>query len=334
MTAERTERSPDRAADARQSDHFDGQRFFNPGVSTDKGVADLWRWQRMRKRVAWPKTVVDPPAQPPPDHVAEGEAACTFIGQATYLVKLAGLTLLTDPIFSERASPFRFAGPKRVRPPGLSLDRLPPIDVILLSHNHYDHMDLASLKALHARFRPTIVTGLGNGAYLATKGIPGAIELDWWETCAPRPGLAVRYVPAQHWSSRTLRDRRRMLWGGHVVEASGVRLYFAGDTGFFPGFAAIRARCGAPDVALLPIGAYEPRWFMKTQHMNPAEAVEAHRILGAGLSLAMHWGTFQLTDEGIEEPITAFDAALGEHGIGAHAFQAPVPGRTVVWRGR
>jgi L-ascorbate metabolism protein UlaG (beta-lactamase superfamily) len=211
------------------------------------------------------------------------------------------------------------------------LDRLPPIDVVLLSHNHYDHMDVASLKALHARFRPTIVTGLGNGAYLATKGIPGAIELDWWESCEPRPGMSVRYLPAQHWSSRTLRDRRMMLWGGHMVEVTGVRLYFAGDTGFFPGFGAIRERCGAPDVALLPIGAYEPRWFMKTQHMDPAEAVEAHRILGARLSLALHWGTFQLTDEGIEEPITALAAALRDQRVEPNTFQAPIPGRTVLW---
>lgn len=312
------------------SDHCDGGRFFNPGVSTDKSVSDLIRWQRMRQRVEWPAAVANPPAPPPPDGVAEGEAAFTFIGHATYLIQVGGFRLITDPVFSERASPFAFAGPKRVRPPGVALADLPPLDVVLLSHNHYDHMDLASLRALMDRGRPTIVTGLGNGRYLARHGIGPSVELDWWERAEIKPGLAVTYVPAQHWSSRWMFDRRAMLWGGHWIEAGGGTLYFAGDTGYFPGFREIRSRLGAVDAAILPIGAYEPRWFMRTQHMDPAEAVMAHRELGSSVSVAAHWGTFQLTDEGLEEPVRALAEARLAHGLAKTAFQAPLPGETVL----
>ena len=314
------------------SDHFDGNRFFNPGVDTDRGLLDILRWRREGVRVQWPRTVVDPPAAPPPTHIGDGESAFTFVGQATYLIQTASTVILTDPIFSRRASPFASAGPERVRAPGLALDRLPKIDVVLLSHNHYDHMDLPTLRALRARFQPTILTGLGNGAYLARKGIPGAIELDWWQDWQAPSGSRFTYVPAQHWSSRTMFDRRRMLWGGFFIDSSNCRIYFAGDTGFFPGFSVIRDRHGAPDTALLPIGAYEPRWFMKMQHMNPEEAVEAHFAVGATQSLAMHWGTFQLTDEGIDAPIRALDVAKAAAGLSPGSFVAPVPGETVLRR--
>ncbi len=257
--------------------------------------------------------------------------ALTFIGHATYLVQVAGCTIITDPVFSERASPFSFAGPKRARNPGLPIDALPSIDVVLLSHNHYDHMDLASLRALQARFNPVIVTGLRNGTYLASKGIGPVVELDWWEASDVK-SLGITYVPAQHWSSRTMLDRRRMLWGGHVVETPAGRLYFAGDSGYFGGFREIRDRLGAPAVAILPIGAYEPRWFMQSQHMNPDEAVQAHRDLGATLSLAAHWGTFQLTDEGIDEPVAALNRAKQAAGVAPDSFVAPLPGETVLWR--
>ncbi|MCW6506825.1 MBL fold metallo-hydrolase [Lichenifustis flavocetrariae] len=293
---------------------------------------DILRWQRKRERVPWPRAVANQPFPPPPEATGPGEATITFIGHASYLIRVDGFTLLTDPIFSDRASPFAFAGPKRVRKPGLALDALPPIDAVLLSHNHYDHMDLPSLRALASRCRPTIVTGLGNGAYLSARGIGPSVELDWWERAEPKPGLVITYVPAQHWSSRSLLDRRRMLWGGHVIETASGRLYFAGDSGYFDGFREIRSRLGSPSVALLPIGAYEPRWFMQSQHMNPTEAVEAHVDLDAALSLATHWGTFQLTDEGIDAPLEALQTAKRERGLRQEAFQAPLPGQTIVAR--
>ena len=308
------------------SDHFDGQRFFNPGVDTDRGLGDLWRWRRSRRPAAWPSDLPHVRRPPPPAKSAPGELLLTYIGQATVLIQVAGCNILTDPIFSDRASPFRFAGPRRVRPPGLALDQLPPIDIVLLSHNHYDHMDLPSLRGLQRRWAPQVVTGLGNGAYLAGRGLPGAIELDWWDSCRPRTGVEVSYVPAQHWSARSLGDRRRMLWGGHVVRTATATLYFAGDTGFGPHFAEIGRRF-APDVALLPIGAYEPRWFMSAQHMNPEEAVTAHRILGATLSLGIHWGTFQLTDEAIDAPAIALGEALDEAKIPSERFAVLKPGQ-------
>jgi L-ascorbate metabolism protein UlaG (beta-lactamase superfamily) len=252
--------------------------------------------------------------------VAEGEIAVTFIGQATFLLRTAAGTILTDPFFSERASPFASIGPRRLRAPGFALDALPDIDLILLSHNHYDHMDLPSLRALRARTTAPILTGLGNGAYLARKGVSGAVEMDWWQRTTPRPDVAVSYVPAQHWSSRSPRDRRRMLWGGFVVRSGGATIYFAGDTGYCPWFGTIRERLGAPDLALLPIGAYEPRWFMQNQHMNPAEAVQAHLDLGSRHSIGMHFGTIQLTDEAVDEPLHALARAAREAGLGEGAF--------------
>ena len=289
------------------------------------------RWRRQNRRTPWPASVGNPPSPPPPMEVTKDEIAFTFVGQATYLIRTPEAVLLTDPIFSDRASPLRFAGPRRVRPPGIPVADLPRVDLVLLSHNHYDHMDLPSLRLLRDRWKPTVVTGLGNGGYLERKRLPGAIELDWWES-VEQSGLRITYVPAQHWSSRGLRDRRHMLWGGFVIESAAGRIYFAGDTGFFSGFDAIRSRCGAPDVALLPIGAYEPRWFMAAQHMNPAEAVEAHRILAAKRSLGMHWGTFQLTDEGIDEPLRALSAAKAAAGVAPEEFSTPAPGETFLWQ--
>ena len=312
------------------SDHFDGRRFFNPGIDTDRGLGDLWRWRRSRRPAAWPSHLPHVPRPPPPVNASPGEVLLTYIGQATVLIQVAGCNILTDPIFSDRASPLKFAGPRRVRDPGLDLEQLPPIDIVLLSHNHYDHMDLPSLRSLQRRWAPRVVTGLGNGAYLERRRLPGAIELDWWESCRPRTGVEVSYVPAQHWSARTFGDRRRMLWGGHVVRTATATLFFAGDTGFGPHFAEIGRRF-APDVALLPIGAYEPRWFMSAQHMNPDEAVTAHRILGAGLSLGIHWGTFQLTDEAIDAPLVALEAAKAAQDVPGNSFVAPEFGETIRW---
>jgi L-ascorbate metabolism protein UlaG (beta-lactamase superfamily) len=317
-----------------RSDHYDGSRFFNPGIDTDKNLADLIRWRRQNQRARWPERRTNQPYPKPPLNLSPGEIAVTFIGHASFLIRTPEATMLTDPVFSERVSPIGFLGPKRVRPPGLTLDALPPLDVILLSHNHYDHMDLPSLRRLQARRggrRLPIVTGLGNAPLLARLGMTDVSELDWWDGVWLSSDVRITFVPAQHWSSRTLHDRRRTLWGGFFIESGpATKLYFAGDSGYCPWFEAIRIQLGAPDLALLPIGAYEPRWFMRGQHMNPAEAVEAHIELQAKRSIGMHFGTFQLTDEPIDEPLYALERAKRAAGIAEEAFVALDVGETRV----
>ncbi len=311
------------------SDHFDGRLFFNPGVNTDKTRQDLRRWRRERKAPLWPPRVCNAPFPPPPAAVDGPSVALTYIGQATVLVQLAGLNILTDPIFSERASPFGWIGPKRVRAPGVAFDDLPRIDIVLLSHDHYDHMDLPSLKRLRDRWAPLVVTGLGNGRRLTGRRIGPSVELDWWQQSRPHPDLEITFVPAQHWSRRGLFDHRRTLWGGHVLTTRHRRVFFAGDTGYPANFREIAARLGPPDLALLPIGAYEPRWFMAKQHMNPDDAVMAHRDLQAKRSVAIHFGTFPLTDEAMDAPAETLGAARSRHGIAADEFIVPDFGKTL-----
>jgi L-ascorbate metabolism protein UlaG (beta-lactamase superfamily) len=306
---------------------FDNGRFRNAHAPPHRAKGALG-WMLTRRPAHWPahieNTVYPPPARVPSDRIA-----VTFIGHATFLLQLGGVTFLTDPIWSERASPVPFAGPRRVRAPGQPLAALPPVDVLLVSHNHYDHMDLPTLRAVRARWSPAAVTGLGNARHLAKAGIAGARELDWWQS-VNATGATVTYVPAQHFSARTLLDRNRALWGGFVIEAGGRTVYFAGDSGYCPHFSEIRARFPRIDLALLPIGAYEPRWFMKIHHMNPEEAVTAHLDLGAPLSVAMHHGTFQLTDEAIDAPATALAAARQAHGIAPAQFRTLDVGETLV----
>jgi L-ascorbate metabolism protein UlaG (beta-lactamase superfamily) len=313
------------------SQHFDGKRFFNPGLPrSNRRFGDFLRWQLSGQRRPWPPQASQPPAPPPAASVAADRIAATFVGHATFLIQTAGLNILTDPVFSDRASPIAWAGPRRVRPPALRFDDLPPIHAVLVSHNHYDHMDLPTLRRLHERWRPTIVTGLGNGRYLSRRGLGETVELDWWQGWSPRPEVTITFVPVQHWSRRGLRDTRQTLWGGHVVAAPAGRVFFAGDTAYPAYFRDIKDRLGAPDMALLPIGAYEPRWFMGGQHMNPDDAVRAHLDLGARLSIAMHFATFHLTDEAIDEPVRHLAEARERHEVAAEAFRVPAFGETIV----
>ncbi|PYP13365.1 MAG: hydrolase [Gemmatimonadetes bacterium] len=280
-------------------------------------------------RTPWPSRIPVEPRRPP--HIGPDDVVVTFVGHATFLIQVASINLLTDPVYSERASPVSFAGPRRVRAPGVRFDDLPAISLVLLSHNHYDHCDLATLRALDRRFQPRLVAPVGNGRLLRSAGIRQVEEIDWWQSASAAP-LPVTLTPAQHFSARSMLDRNRALWGGFLIAAGSRRILFAGDSGYGPHFREVAARLGPFDLALLPIGAYEPRWFMKDIHMNPAEAVQAHLDLGARHSIAMHFGTFQLTPEGFDEPVRGLATALRQRGVSAEQFRTVDVGESVLVR--
>lgn len=307
------------------SDHCDGTHFFNPaGRLQALGFSQLprWWWQRLvqRKHSPWPRTVPAPRRPVLPEGIPTGRIGVTFLGHSTFLLQLPGLNLLTDPVFATRAGPFGLLGPKRIRPAALRLGELPRIDVVLLSHCHYDHLDLAALRWLARQHRPVIVTTLGNRAWLEARGVGGATELDWWESADATPALRVTCTPAQHFAARTPWDKNRTLWGGFMLRTAAGLVFFCGDTGWADHFAQVQARLGAPALSLLPIGAYEPRWFMRPVHMNPEESVRAHLALGSRRSVGMHFGTFNLTDEAIDEPVRALGAARAAQGVAEEDF--------------
>jgi L-ascorbate metabolism protein UlaG (beta-lactamase superfamily) len=316
-----------------KSDHFDGHLFFNPDVKAGRSFKDFLRWQRTRQRKLWPEWVENRAQPALPAALATGQIALTFINHITFLLQFNGLNVLTDPVYSQRVSPFRSLGPRRVRDPGLAFEALPPIHLVLITHNHYDHLDIETLLRLQQEHSPRFVTSLGNRAFLAEFGIREVDELDWWQSVAVA-GANVTLTPAQHWSSRRPRNRNRTLWGGFIVRASGRQVYFAGDTGYWTHFRQVRERVGRVDLALLPIGAYEPRWFMRDQHMNPEDAVRAHVDLDAKLSVGTHFGCFQLTDEGIDDPPLELAAARERQGVSPDALQVLETGETRLFDGQ
>jgi L-ascorbate metabolism protein UlaG (beta-lactamase superfamily) len=281
--------------------HFDGERFYNPGAPQALGFLDALRWQFTSRPEPSPSFISDVQQSTPPSRVEGGELRITLVNHSTVLVQHRGSNILTDPIWSERASPLSWIGPRRRRKPGVSWDHLPRVDVVLISHNHYDHLDLPTLRRLAARGDSTFVVPVGVGRLLRSKNIGPAHELDWGQSLA-LPGFTIHSVPALHFSSRGIHDRNKTLWCGYVIEYPDRLVYFAADTAFGPHFAQIREKYGSPSLALLPIGAYEPRWFMSPVHMGPDEAIRAHQILGAQTSIAIHHGTFKLADEGIDTP--------------------------------
>ena len=241
--------------------------------------------------------------------MSEGEFAATWIGHSTVLLQLGGTNLLTDPVFGQRAFPVQWLGPRRVMDPAISLDDLPPLDVVLISHNHYDHLDrIAVAQIARAHPQVTWVVPLGLGEYIRRWGPRDIVELDWWEQSTVG-ALGVTATPARHFSARGIGDRNRTLWCGFAVSAPGARVFFAGDTAYHPEFGEVSARLGPFDFVMVPIGAYEPRWFMKVVHVNPEEAVRIYQDLSAvhptappPLMLGVHWGTFPLTTEPMDEP--------------------------------
>ena len=326
------------------SDHFDGERFFNPDgpAPLSRGRRGFFsRWTTSRERAEWPEQVPVRPSVPP--RRVEGEAMrVTWIGHATVLVQTQGLNILTDPIWSERASPFAFAGPRRVRAPGVRFEDLPKIDIVLVSHNHYDHMDLPTLRRLWRRDRPLIVTSLGNDTILRNAGIESE-AFDWgrglpipcrWTSppgvqyrMPPRP-CAVTVERNHHWSSRWFTDRNRALWSAFTVRLPGGNIFFAGDTGWGDGgWVREAARRGRFRLAIIPIGAYEPRDFMRTHHVNPEEAVAIFEALDPTRALGVHWGTFQLTFEPIDDPRRRLAALRRTRGIAPDRFVAVEAGQ-------
>jgi L-ascorbate metabolism protein UlaG (beta-lactamase superfamily) len=300
-----------------RSDHFDGRRFVNPDGTAGQPFSKVPR-MLLARRTPWPEKIDEPVRTPPA--LDDAGAIATFVGHATFLIQTPTGNILTDPMYSQRAGPLNVLGPRRVRQPAVRFDDLPPIAVVLLSHNHYDHCDVPTLRMLARRFDPIVVTPLGNGALVRACGVRRVEELDWWQESASAP-MPVTLTPAYHFSARGPFDKNRSLWGGFVVGVGSRRIYFAGDTAYASFFGEVRERCGPIDLALLPIGAYEPRWFMRVVHMNPEEAVRAHVELQSRQSIAMHYGTFQLTTEGIDEPVNALIEARHARNVGAEQFR-------------
>jgi len=324
-------------ANAVPSHHAEGG-FRNPYNRESRGFRDFLRWQLGRGPDEMP--VVPDSRIPPyvphtvtPDlnkihHPDASAIQITWIGHATFLIQLRGINILTDPVFSERCSPFSFLGPKRAAPPGIAINQLPPIDLVLLSHDHYDHLDGKTIRRLGDK--PRYVVPLGLKAWLARRDIRDVEELDWWQT-TPFGGLQLQGVPAQHFSGRGPFGRNKTLWCGWVIQADQTKLHFVGDSGYAPYFQEIARRVGPIDVAFIPIGAYRPRWFMGPMHVDPSEAVKIHRELGARRSIGMHWGTFQLSDEPMGAPRVELHQALEAAGITDDAFTTMAFGETRIY---
>ncbi len=314
------------------SDHFNGRIFHDPDGVPPKRLADVLHWQRTRRPAPWPVHRPSPFSDTPPACVDGAAMRFSFVGHASWLIQVGGLNILADPVWSERVSPFRSMGPRRVNPPGIAFEALPPIDVVLVSHGHYDHLDLPTLSRLSKRFAPRVITPLGND--LTMRAHDRAIRaeaFDWDDRVDLGPSVSATLVPTRHWSARGLFDRNQALWASFVLETPAGKVYVVGDSGYGSGahFRRVRDRHAPLRVALLPIGAYEPRWFMRDQHMNPEDAVKALADCGAERALAHHHGTFQLTDEAIDAPVAALHAALDAAGHPREKFVALRPGQVV-----
>lgn len=279
------------------TDHFDGIKFFYPGA-VQPSFLDFLKWMASRKKNDWPDNYAIKPSKP---KAKSEELKATFVNHSTVLIQWQGVNILTDPIWSERASPFSWIGPKRVHEPGIDFENLPKIDIVLISHNHYDHLDLPTLKALQAKYSPLFLTGLGNASLLKANGIINVRELDWWQSMIYKQ-IAITFTPARHFSARWPWDRNETLFGGFVISSENKHLFFAGDTGYGDHFKQIRDKFGNMELSFLPIGAFEPRWFMKNNHMSPLDAIQAHDDLGSETSIGIHYGTFRLSDESIDKP--------------------------------
>lgn len=304
------------------------RKFKNPEKSSRR-FADVFKWLFNRKRADWPKWIDSKPGSAPVSQANSDEIRITFVNHSTFLIQVDGINFLTDPIWSDRAGPLSFVGTKRVQAPGIKFEELPLIDAVLVSHNHYDHMDMPTLKALEKEFSPLFVVGLGNKKFLEKKGLTRVEELNWCEKTSLSNGNSVFFVPAQHFSGRTPWNIDKSLWGGFMIESSLGQIYYAGDTGFGKFFERLHSNFSNIKVALLPIGAYEPRWFMSNVHMNPEDAVRAHQILKPKVSIGAHIGTFHLADEDFDAPEEQLRIKLRENCVDSKEFILLAPGESV-----
>lgn len=313
------------------SDHFDGTHFTGPYAVKGQGSLALWKWRFTRDAATWPAWVELKQTDKPPPRVDNG-VRVSFVGHASFLIQAAGLNILVDPVWANRVSPFSFAGgATRVHSPGIAFDDLPKIDVVLVTHGHYDHLDVETLGRLEKRDRPRIFAPLGHNATI-TQSLPSAAvaSLDWHDRAGLNDKAAITLVPAKHWTARGLYDRNRALWGGYVIETPAGRIYYCTDTGYHETlFRETRERYGPFKLAIIPVGAYEPRWFMREQHINPEEAVQIFQECAPELAIGSHFGTFQLTDEAIDEPVTRLRSACAAKGIAAEKFRALEPGQFI-----
>lgn len=354
-----------------RSDHFNGSTFHLPHGNFRRSLLDVLRWRLTSWPARWPRQV-PLAAQTPPPRPRDGEIVATWLGHATALVQTNAGNVLFDPVFSERVGPGGWIGPRRAHPPPLSADALPPLEAVCISHDHYDHFDAPSLRALARRTDLVFIGPLRAGDLLSSVGARRIVELDWWQSHRLPSGIEVTLTPTRHWSRRIGTPRNHRLWGGYFLHvpdgpagamtnprsdengagsarggapwppanrpgredsgSTGIRrVWFVGDTGFQEHFfRRVREQLGAPDLAFVPIGAYEPRWFMHPMHVNPAEAVMLHQEVGARTSIAIHWGTFRLTNEAREEPVRALGEALAAAGVPPERFRVLQPGESLI----
>ncbi|MDP5110349.1 MAG: MBL fold metallo-hydrolase [Rickettsiaceae bacterium] len=316
------------------SDHFDGSRFFDPEINNNKSFGSFLKWQLTKKSVPWPDRIELLEYDAPPARVLGDDLRISNVGHVTFLIQTQGLNILTDPIWSERASPVSFAGPKRVIDPGIKFADLPPIDIVWISHNHYDHLDIPTIKKLWKNHKPRIITPLGNDKIIRSHDKQIVVETyDWGDEVEISDSVKLHLSPMQHWSARGLFDRNKALWAALTIETKGGNIYFIGDSGYGEGryFKRDKEKFGKFRVALLPMGAYEPRWFMKYAHMNPDDMLKAHRDLGEPFTIPSHYDVFKLTDEGRGDAKIALIKAMQSQGIGnkvmllesGQAFEVP-----------
>lgn len=303
-----------------KSDHFDGEEFHNLEPTEMKGLGEVLKWQLTRDRGYWPDKVLKVEATVPVESIEENKARVTFINHASLLVQFGNLNVLTDPIWSQRASPFSFAGPERKQEPGVRFEDLPNIHVVVISHNHYDHLDISTLQRLQQEHDPLFLVPLGVDLLLREHQVTNVIALDWFDSKELDQGT-IHALPVKHFSGRGLGDTNQTLWAGYMIEVGALRILFGGDTGYGEFWKLIQQRFDAIDLAILPIGAYKPEWFMEPIHMSPEEAVLAHLDLKAKQSIGMHFGTFPMADDGIDQPVDDLKKALDQQGVSPGDFK-------------